>query len=49
VIGVDVIAFMDALRSNKAIVAGCDWGATIIAALLAGAESLGEVRVKQRG
>ena len=36
VIAVDVIALMDALRIDKAIVAGCDWGArtaNIIAAL----------------
>ena len=36
VIAVDVIALMDALRIDKAIVAGCDWGArtaNIVAAL----------------
>jgi len=36
VIAVDVIALMDALRIEKAIVAGCDWGArtaNIVAAL----------------
>ena len=36
VIGVDIIAFMDALKIDRAIIAGCDWGArtaNIIAAL----------------
>jgi len=39
VIAVDVIALMDALRIEKAIVAGCDWGArtaNIVAALWPG-------------
>ena len=36
VVAVDVIALMDALKIDKAIVAGCDWGARtayIVAAL----------------
>ena len=39
-LAVDVIALMDALEIDKAIVAGCDWGArtaNIVAAAMAGA------------